>query len=75
MGSLSDPFVLIAIVTMLIVFVLHFLKIKGSAIIAMLCAVVMVAIAYGAGVHDAGKAFTLGSYNDFGKFGKLSKGM
>lgn len=75
LGNLADPFVIIAIITMLLVFVLHFLKVKGSAVIAMLSAIVMLAIAYAAGAADADKAFTLGNYSDFGKFGKLSKGM
>lgn len=74
-GNIGDPFVIIAIVTLILVFVLHFLKVKGAAIIAMLAAVVMVAIAYGAGVADAKNAFTLKKYDDFGKFGELSKSM
>lgn len=63
---------LIAIVTLLIVFVLHFLKVKGSAVIAMLSAITMLAIAYGAKVQDADKAFALDDYHAFGKFGELS---
>lgn len=63
---------LIAIVTLLLVFVLHFLKVKGSAVIGMLCAIIMLAIAYGAGVADADKAFSLGNYHAFNKFSDLS---
>ncbi len=71
-GNIGDPFVLIAISTMLIVFVLHFLKIKGAAIVAMISAIIMLAIAYGAGVTDAGNAFKLQHYDSFSKFGQLS---
>lgn len=75
LGNFADPFVIIALVTMALVFILHFLKVKGAAILAMLAAVVMVAIAYAAGAKDADKAFSLQTYNSFNKFGDLSSGM
>lgn len=75
MGNLSDPFVIIAIITLVLVFALHILKVRGAAIIAMIAAVVMMAIAYGCHVGDADKAFQLKQYSDFGKFGDLSSKM
>lgn len=74
-GNFKDPFVLIAIITMILVFILHFLKIKGGAIIAIFAGVIMLAIAKAAGVNDASKAFQIQDYKSFGKFGELSKGM
>ena len=74
-GNIADPFVIIAIITVLLVFVLHFLKIKGGALIAMVAAVIMVAIAYGAGVTDAKNAFHIQSYDSFSKFPELGSKM
>lgn len=74
LGNFADPFVIIALITMALVFILHFLKVKGAAILAMLAAVVMVAIAYASGVNT-GSAFHLQTYNSFGKFGELSSKM
>lgn len=75
LGNFADPFVIIALITMALVFILHFLKVKGAAILAMLAAVCMVAIAYAAGVKDSNQAFQLQDYKAFGKFGELSSGM
>lgn len=75
LGNLADPFVIIAIVTLLLVFVLHFLKVKGAAMIAMIAAVIMVAIAYAANVKDAGNAFKIQPWNEFGKFDDLANKM
>lgn len=75
MGDLSDPFVIIALVTLLLVFVLHFMKIPAAALIAMIASVIMIAIAYAAGVPDAKNAFELGGYDSFSKFGELSGSM
>ena len=75
LGNLADPFVIISCVTLLLVFVLHFMKVKGAALIAMLSAVIMLAIAKGAGVADASNAFTLNDYKSFGEFKELSTSM
>ena len=75
LGNLADPFVIISCITLLLVFVLHFMKVKGAALIAMLSAVIMLAIAKGAGVADASNAFTINDYKSFGEFKELSTNM
>lgn len=75
LGNFRDPFVIIAVVTLLLVFVLHFMKVKGAALIAMLAAVIMVAIAYAADVKDANTAFQTQKWDEFGQFDDLAKGM
>lgn len=75
LGNLSDPFVIIGVITLLMVFVLHFLKVKGAALIAMIAAIIMLAIAYAAGVTDSERAFKMQDWNEFGKFDTLAKGM
>lgn len=75
LGNFSDPFVIVALVILALVFILHFAKVKGSAIIAILVGVVLLAILKGAHVGDADNAFKLQDYNEFSKFGHLSKGM
>ena len=75
LGNFKDPFVIVALVTLALVFILHFAKVKGAAIVAILIGVIMLAILKAAGVGDADKAFKLQDYNEFGKFEELSKGM
>ena len=75
LGNFSDPFVIVALVILALVFVLHFMKVKGAAILAIITGVILLAILKGAGVGDASSAFKLQSYNSFNKFGELSKGM
>ncbi|WKX02441.1 NCS2 family permease [Candidatus Mycoplasma mahonii] len=75
LGNLKDPFVIVALVVMALVFVLHFAKIKGAAIIAMMTGIVLLAILKVSGVTDASLAFKLNNYNSFSKFGQLSRGM
>ena len=75
LGNFADPFVIVALVTLALILILHFIKVKGSVIIAILVGVVLLAILKGAGVADANKAFALQKYNDFGRFGELSSGM
>ncbi len=75
LGNFADPFVIVALVTIALVFILHFMKVKGAAIIAILTGVLMLAILKFSGVGDADQAFKLQDYKSFGKFGDLSKGM
>ena len=75
LGNFQDPFVIVALVILALVFILHFAKVKGSALIAILVGVILLAILKAAHVGDADNAFKLQDYNEFSKFGKLSSGM
>lgn len=59
LGNFKDPFVIIGFITIFLVFILHFMNVKGAALIAMIAAVIMVAIAMAAGVKDAHNAFRM----------------
>lgn len=75
LGNFADPFVIVALIVLLLVFVLHFTKVKGAAIIAILVGVIALAFLKAFNVNDADKAFQLKDYGDFAKFGELSRGM
>ncbi|MGY6172402.1 NCS2 family permease [Candidatus Mycoplasma pogonae] len=81
-GDLSNPLVIIGIITFLVILGLHLLKINLSVIIGMLVGVVLLAIALGASVNSQEawakglkEAFSLNSYNDFDATGKAMKEM
>ena len=75
LGNFADPFVIVALFTLVLVFILHFTKAKGAVIIAILFGVTLLAILKGIGITNANNAFRLQDYKSFNKFGKLSLGM
>ena len=75
LGDFSNPIVIIGILSLLILLVLFYFKVKGSILISMILGIVMLSIAGASGVTEAKNAFALQEYNEFGKFGELSRGM
>ncbi len=73
LGNFKNPLVLVAITVMLLMFVLHFMKVKSGIIISMISGIVLMAILYGAGVKGFSNAFKMKSYSEeFGGFSTIA---
>ena len=75
-GNLKNPLVLLSIFVLFLMLSLHFLRIKGGIIIAMLIGVVVMAVMYGAGVkilQGEKSPFKLNDFKEqFTDFGKVA---
>ncbi len=72
-GNFKNPLVLLAVGLILLVFVLHILKVKGSIMITMITGVIIMAIMYAAGSNAVKPAFKLNSFNSqFHQLGQIS---
>ncbi|CAM9108995.1 NCS2 family permease [Mycoplasma marinum] len=64
LGDFKNPLIIVSIVILLLMFILHFLKIKGGIIIAMGTGVVIMSILWAAGIKDFAPAFKMNKYSD-----------